>query len=159
MSEQWTTGFCLLFVGFYFILIINAILRLNVFVIFLEVWSLYFIRWWMSSYILIVSGHLKSPWSRKRRKHALTPQQWRNSFAPDGKLHDGGMKLLKKVRSGVSLCICGFIYFLAPNMTFKIIMLISPFFHVHIKHYLVKWLHLIFRNWETLYFLWAAFIF
>lgn len=46
------------------------------------------------------SGHLKSPWSRKRRKHALTPQQWRNSFAPDGKLHDGGMKLLKKVRSG-----------------------------------------------------------
>ncbi|KAL2921741.1 GTPase-activating protein gyp7 [Bienertia sinuspersici] len=41
-------------------------------------------------------GHLKSPWSRKRRKHALTLQQWRNSFTPDGKLLDGGLKLLKK---------------------------------------------------------------
>lgn len=46
------------------------------------------------------SGHLKSPWSRKRRKHALTPQEWKNAFTPDGKLHDGGVKLLKKVRSG-----------------------------------------------------------
>ncbi|XP_021843187.1 rab GTPase-activating protein 22 isoform X1 [Spinacia oleracea] len=45
-------------------------------------------------------GHLKSPWSRKKRKHALTLRQWRNSFTPDGKLHDGGIKLLKKVRSG-----------------------------------------------------------
>ncbi|XP_021775009.1 small G protein signaling modulator 2-like isoform X1 [Chenopodium quinoa] len=45
-------------------------------------------------------GQLKSPWSRKRRKHPLTPQQWRNSFTPDGKLQDGGIQLLKKVRSG-----------------------------------------------------------
>lgn len=45
-------------------------------------------------------GHLKSPWSRKRRKHALTHQQWRSLFTPDGKLRDGGIKLLKKVRSG-----------------------------------------------------------
>uniref|UniRef100_A0A7C9EUJ6 Uncharacterized protein n=1 Tax=Opuntia streptacantha TaxID=393608 RepID=A0A7C9EUJ6_OPUST len=47
-------------------------------------------------------GHLKSPWSRRRRKHVLTPQQWRSLFTPDGKLRDGGIKLLKKVRSGVS---------------------------------------------------------
>nr|KAJ0219971.1 hypothetical protein LSAT_V11C200100810 [Lactuca sativa] len=44
-------------------------------------------------------GRLKSPWSRRKRKHALTPQQWRNLFTPDGKLRDG-VKFLKKVRSG-----------------------------------------------------------
>ncbi|KAK6926066.1 Rab-GTPase-TBC domain [Dillenia turbinata] len=46
------------------------------------------------------SGRLKSPWSRKRRKHALSPQQWRSLFTPDGRLRDGGTKFLKKVRSG-----------------------------------------------------------
>ncbi|KAF5442675.1 hypothetical protein F2P56_035307 [Juglans regia] len=45
-------------------------------------------------------GRLKSPWSRRKRKHALSPQQWRSFFTPDGKLRDGGVKLLKKVRSG-----------------------------------------------------------
>ncbi|XP_038896358.1 GTPase-activating protein GYP7-like isoform X1 [Benincasa hispida] len=45
-------------------------------------------------------GRLKSPWSRKKRKHALSPQQWRGLFTPDGKLRDGGIKFLKKVRSG-----------------------------------------------------------
>ncbi|XP_042984274.1 rab GTPase-activating protein 22-like isoform X1 [Carya illinoinensis] len=45
-------------------------------------------------------GRLKSPWSRRKRKHALSPQRWRSFFTPDGKLRDGGVKLLKKVRSG-----------------------------------------------------------
>ncbi|KAK6936634.1 Rab-GTPase-TBC domain [Dillenia turbinata] len=45
-------------------------------------------------------GRLKSPWSRKRRKHALSPQQWRSLFTPDGRLCNGGTKFLKKVRSG-----------------------------------------------------------
>uniref|UniRef100_A0A5B6ZMJ1 Putative small G protein signaling modulator 2-like isoform X2 n=1 Tax=Davidia involucrata TaxID=16924 RepID=A0A5B6ZMJ1_DAVIN len=45
-------------------------------------------------------GRLKSPWSRRKRKHALSPQQWRSLFTPDGKLRDGGVKFLKKVRSG-----------------------------------------------------------
>ncbi|KAI4365285.1 hypothetical protein MLD38_021282 [Melastoma candidum] len=45
-------------------------------------------------------GNLKSPWSRRRRKHALLPKQWRSLFGPDGKLSDGGIKFLKKVRSG-----------------------------------------------------------
>ncbi|XP_059667288.1 rab GTPase-activating protein 22-like isoform X2 [Cornus florida] len=45
-------------------------------------------------------GRLKSPWSRRKRKHALSPQQWRSLFGPDGKLRDGGVKFLKKVRSG-----------------------------------------------------------
>ncbi|XP_065863112.1 rab GTPase-activating protein 22-like [Euphorbia lathyris] len=45
-------------------------------------------------------GHLKSPWSHKKRKHALSPQQWKSLFTPDGRLEDGGVKLLKKVRSG-----------------------------------------------------------
>ncbi|KAA8540081.1 hypothetical protein F0562_026773 [Nyssa sinensis] len=45
-------------------------------------------------------GHLKSPWSRRKRKHVLLPQQWRNLFTPDRKLRDGGVKFLKKVRSG-----------------------------------------------------------
>ncbi|KAF8028030.1 hypothetical protein BT93_E0827 [Corymbia citriodora subsp. variegata] len=45
-------------------------------------------------------GSLKSPWSRRRRKHALLPKQWKSLFTPDGKLSDGGVKFLKKVRSG-----------------------------------------------------------
>ncbi|XP_058086076.1 rab GTPase-activating protein 22-like isoform X2 [Magnolia sinica] len=44
-------------------------------------------------------GNLKSPWSRRRRKHALSPQQWESLLSPDGKLRDG-VKFLKKVRSG-----------------------------------------------------------
>ncbi|XP_076930299.1 rab GTPase-activating protein 22-like [Bidens hawaiensis] len=44
-------------------------------------------------------GRLKSPWSRRKRKHSLTPQQWKSFFTPDGKLRDG-VKFLKKVRSG-----------------------------------------------------------
>ncbi|XP_002518218.2 rab GTPase-activating protein 22 [Ricinus communis] len=45
-------------------------------------------------------GHLKSPWSRRKRKHVLTPRQWRSLFTPEGKLRDRGVKFLKKVRSG-----------------------------------------------------------
>lgn len=45
-------------------------------------------------------GSLKSPWSRRRRKHALLPKQWKTFFTPDGKLSEGGVKFLKKVRSG-----------------------------------------------------------
>lgn len=45
-------------------------------------------------------GHLTSPWSRKRRKNALTPKQWTSAFTQDGKLHDGGIKILKIIRSG-----------------------------------------------------------
>ncbi|KAK8583530.1 hypothetical protein V6N13_108882 [Hibiscus sabdariffa] len=43
-------------------------------------------------------GRLRSPWSRRRKKHALSPQQWRSLFAPDGRLRDGGVKFLKNVR-------------------------------------------------------------
>ncbi|KAH6760454.1 Ypt/Rab-GAP domain of gyp1p superfamily protein [Perilla frutescens var. hirtella] len=46
------------------------------------------------------SGRLKSPWSRRKRKHILSPQQWRSLFTSDGKLRDNGVKFLKKVRSG-----------------------------------------------------------
>ncbi|GMJ14982.1 hypothetical protein like AT3G49350 [Hibiscus trionum] len=45
------------------------------------------------------SGRLKSPWSRRRKKHTLSPQQWRSLFTPDGRLRDGGVNFLKKVRS------------------------------------------------------------
>ncbi|KAL5831397.1 hypothetical protein ACOSQ4_016751 [Xanthoceras sorbifolium] len=45
-------------------------------------------------------GSLKSPWSRRRRKHVLLPKQWKTFFTPDGKLSDGGVKFLKKVRTG-----------------------------------------------------------
>ncbi|XP_017973144.1 PREDICTED: GTPase-activating protein gyp7 isoform X1 [Theobroma cacao] len=45
------------------------------------------------------SGRLKSPWSRRRKKHALSPQQWKSLFTSDGRLRDGGVKFLKKVRS------------------------------------------------------------
>ncbi|XP_057520480.1 rab GTPase-activating protein 22-like [Amaranthus tricolor] len=43
---------------------------------------------------------LKSPWSRRRRKRALLPKQWVRLFEPDGRLSNGGVKFLKKVRSG-----------------------------------------------------------
>ncbi|KAI3926693.1 hypothetical protein MKW92_040865 [Papaver armeniacum] len=45
-------------------------------------------------------GHLRSPWSFRRRKHPLSNQQWKNLFDEDGKFSDGGVKFLKKVRSG-----------------------------------------------------------
>ncbi|XP_022974331.1 GTPase-activating protein gyp7 [Cucurbita maxima] len=44
-------------------------------------------------------NRLKSPWSRRKRKHALSPRHWKNVFNPDGKLRDCGIKFLKKVRS------------------------------------------------------------
>ncbi|KNA03009.1 hypothetical protein SOVF_213230 [Spinacia oleracea] len=43
---------------------------------------------------------LKSPWSRRRRKRALLSKQWKCLFEADGRLSCGGVKLLKKVRSG-----------------------------------------------------------
>ncbi|CAH9123427.1 unnamed protein product [Cuscuta epithymum] len=45
-------------------------------------------------------GHHKSPWSRRKRKHILSPQQWKSFFTSDGRLRGGGVKFLKKVRSG-----------------------------------------------------------
>ncbi|ONK73654.1 uncharacterized protein A4U43_C04F33880 [Asparagus officinalis] len=45
-------------------------------------------------------GSLKSPWSRRKRKRALNKQLWKSFFTPEGKLRDGGVKFLKKVRSG-----------------------------------------------------------
>ncbi|KAL8167435.1 hypothetical protein V2J09_008934, partial [Rumex salicifolius] len=42
----------------------------------------------------------KSPWSLRKRKHVLSPPQWRSFFTPDGILHDEGVPLLKNVRSG-----------------------------------------------------------
>ncbi|KAL1203357.1 Rab GTPase-activating protein 22 [Cardamine amara subsp. amara] len=42
---------------------------------------------------------LKSPWSRRKRKKPLRPQQWKRFFTPDGRLRNGGVDLLKKVRS------------------------------------------------------------
>ncbi|OVA04764.1 Rab-GTPase-TBC domain [Macleaya cordata] len=47
----------------------------------------------------LLSASLKSPWSRRRRKHALSSRQWKNLFTPDGKIRDR-VKFLKKVRSG-----------------------------------------------------------
>ena len=71
-------------------------------------------------------GSLKSPWSRRKRKRALTKQQWKSLFTPEGKLRDGGVKFLKKVRSGVSTSsawTCGF-YGTLLLSTLSIILLI-----------------------------------
>ncbi|CAA7028370.1 unnamed protein product [Microthlaspi erraticum] len=45
-------------------------------------------------------GSIGSPWSLRRRKHALQPKQWNAFFTEEGRLNDGGVKFLKKVRSG-----------------------------------------------------------
>ncbi|CAN6298787.1 unnamed protein product [Urochloa humidicola] len=45
-------------------------------------------------------GGLKSPWWRRRRKAPLKAQEWHDLFTPEGKLQDGGVKLVKRVRSG-----------------------------------------------------------
>ncbi|XP_050226588.1 rab GTPase-activating protein 22 isoform X2 [Mercurialis annua] len=53
-----------------------------------------------SSSPVSVSRSHKSPWSLRRRKHALLPKQWKSVFRSDGTLCDGGVKFLKKARSG-----------------------------------------------------------
>lgn len=55
--------------------------------------------------ISFVRGGIKSPWSRRKRKRVLSRQQWDGQFSANGKLRDGGKKVLKKVRSGVSIII------------------------------------------------------
>ncbi|KAF7095603.1 hypothetical protein CFC21_097728 [Triticum aestivum] len=45
-------------------------------------------------------GAIKSPWSRRKRKQALSCQNWSRLFSVNGKFRDGGRKFLKKVRSG-----------------------------------------------------------
>ncbi|KAK8503834.1 hypothetical protein V6N12_019006 [Hibiscus sabdariffa] len=45
-------------------------------------------------------GSLKSPSSPSGRQHSLQPKQWKSLFTKDGKLSDGGVKFLMKVRSG-----------------------------------------------------------
>ncbi|VVB17334.1 unnamed protein product [Arabis nemorensis] len=42
---------------------------------------------------------LKSPWSRRKRKKPLTLRRWKRFFTPEGRLRNGGVGLLKKVRS------------------------------------------------------------
>lgn len=83
----------------------------------ISIWELYY-HWFLSCFVsffflltlawevlnlflVFCRVSLKSPWSRRRRKHALLPKQWRSFHTPDGKLCDGGLKFLKKVRSGV----------------------------------------------------------
>ncbi|GJN04192.1 hypothetical protein PR202_ga21716 [Eleusine coracana subsp. coracana] len=48
----------------------------------------------------ISRGGIKSPWSRRKRKRALSCEHWNRLFSASGKLRDGGKKFLKKVRSG-----------------------------------------------------------
>ena len=102
------------FSAFIFVLNCNIVsLIFNIFSVLLRLWFIWFLGVLIGfhgsvffgnnfSVIFLFRGHLKSPWSRRRRKHVLTPQQWRSLFTSDGKLRDGGIKLLKKVRSGVS---------------------------------------------------------
>jgi len=45
-------------------------------------------------------GSIGSPWSLRRRKRVLQPKQWNAFFTEEGRLSDGGVKFLKKVRSG-----------------------------------------------------------
>ncbi|KAG6396889.1 hypothetical protein SASPL_143047 [Salvia splendens] len=53
-----------------------------------------------SNRFLVTKRSLTSPWSRRRRKHALLAKQWKGLFDADGRLSDGGVKFLKKIRTG-----------------------------------------------------------
>ncbi|WZZ87240.1 hypothetical protein YC2023_115819 [Brassica napus] len=50
-------------------------------------------------------------WSRFKRKKPLTLSRWKRFFTPDGRLHNRGVGLLKKVRSRVSLSSIAFVKF------------------------------------------------
>lgn len=43
-------------------------------------------------------ARLKSPWSHKKRKRPLRAKQWKRFFTSDGRLRNGGVDLLRKVR-------------------------------------------------------------
>lgn len=45
-------------------------------------------------------GHFRSAWAWRRKHRPLSPQQWSRAFSPDGRLIDGGLKVLKIIRSG-----------------------------------------------------------
>lgn len=99
---------------------------------FLSFWQLALQQFWLLFVViinyhdpLIFSGRLKSPWSRKKKKHALSPRQWRNMLTPDGKLRDGGVKLVKKVRSGVSY-ICNWSIWLLHSEVLELHRLMFP---------------------------------
>ncbi|XP_020241108.1 small G protein signaling modulator 2-like isoform X2 [Asparagus officinalis] len=43
---------------------------------------------------------ISSPWTARKRRNALSSRRWESLFSAEGKLRDGGVKLLKKARSG-----------------------------------------------------------
>ncbi|XP_048607761.1 rab GTPase-activating protein 22 isoform X4 [Brassica napus] len=64
------------------------------------------------------SSRRKSPWSRRKRKRPLTPHQWRSLFTTEGKLRDGGVRFLKRVRSrGVDPSIRGEVWLFLLGVT------------------------------------------
>ena len=65
---------------------------------------------WVFFYFLRV--RLRSPWSHRKRKHALSPQQGHALFTSDGKLRDGRVKFLKKVHNNVSYLHSGWLWLL-----------------------------------------------
>ena len=64
-----------------------------------------------SNFNFISRHRLKSMWSRFKRKKPLTLSRWKRFFTPDGRLHNRGVGLLKKVRSRVSLSSIAFVKF------------------------------------------------
>lgn len=102
---------------------------LNYHTLLLFISNLLFVLWSFALFVAELSdlvftfcrGSLKSPWSRRRRKHALLSKQWKSFFLPDGTLCDGGVKFLKKVRSGVSTQLFRSIIILNPDAIFKIL--------------------------------------
>uniref|UniRef100_A0A0D9XFX3 Rab-GAP TBC domain-containing protein n=1 Tax=Leersia perrieri TaxID=77586 RepID=A0A0D9XFX3_9ORYZ len=77
-------------------------------------------------------GGIKSPWSRRKRKRALSRQQWESLFSANGKLRDGGKKFLKKVRSGgiepgiraeiVGLCLICSVYLQTKRLILSVLL-------------------------------------
>jgi hypothetical protein len=90
--------------------------------------------------LYIYRGGLKSPWSRRKRKRALSREQWESLFSANGKLRDGGRKFLKKVRSGVSAV---FIHFPSKSSRYRLHQRFIVGYLLHVVKYTVMLLSLL----------------
>lgn len=103
-------------------------------------WSIWLVMPSAKNMPLCYRGGIKSPWSRRKRKRALSREQWESLFSANGKLRDGGRKFLKKVRSGVSAV---FIHFPSKSSRYRLHQRFIVGYLLHVVKYTVMLLSLL----------------